>query len=269
MRINILQNNILVRPSFRSSNRKYLDESVKDTYMHGEISNYTYPFRGANNWFDYMDFVLENFKNKDTINFYCLGCSDCSEAYTMSLVMDKSPKLGNKTVYPIVCIDKDEGIINLAKKGRINLDSKDIYTIEYFFGVDQKFFTNPQKELVVPEKFNKNSWDNQTWMYKSYKVAPELREKVQISEGDILETVKGIKDEGNTYISLKNTIPYLTDDYKEELISELKQKLKTGSLVALDEFDRRGRDCGYFNFGLELIRNGFVHTKMKYLYRKM
>ena len=277
--------NTVKAAAFGSSERKYRDSLAENTIMKGEISNFTEPFRwDVSNWFDYADYILYNFKNKDTVNFYCLGCSDGSEAYTMAIALKNSKNLGYKKVFPIYALDKDEGIIQLAKSGRINLSSNDCFMIECLLGTDQRYFigdggdindknyrnlslfSKGREELTVSSEYKKNSSNWKTGDFKSFRVSDDLRKSVIFETGDILEKVKRIKDDGNSYIACRNVTPYLPEDYKKELAATLKVRLKTGSLVALGDFDHRGSDGEYADFSKLLLKNGFKRTDIRNLY---
>ena len=216
---------------------------------------------------DEMNFVLDNFINQNSINFYFLGCSDCSEAYTNMIIIDKLGKLGNRKIYPFTAVDIQKGIIDRAKKGIINLDRYDMQLIEDFCGKEQQYFTNPKSPVYMSDRYRFAS--EHLTGYESYNVAKRLRNNVNIQVGDILKTAKTIKDYGNTYVSLKRTIPYLTEEYKQKLVQTLKNRLKSGSLIAISGFDECDESRGFLNFGKMLAENGYELTKIKGLYRRI
>jgi len=258
-----VQNN-QVSLSFRSTNRAYYDKTVKDSYLSGIVSNYTFPFRDDfDDWFGNIDFILNNFKNKKNINIYSLGCSDGSEPYSIGIALIKSNMPDAKKVRSIIATDIDRDILELAKSGKINLSYENISRIKELLGENQDYFYDEKDKLKMPEKWKPSIRMLETDDYRSYKVKEELFKMIKYREENILETVNSIKDDSNTFVACRNTIPYLSIKNQKLFLHLLSLKLKKNSMVAIGEFDKQ------INLANKLMEEHFAPTKIRNLFIKL
>lgn len=216
---------------FKSSGRSYMDYSLKNSIItEGEISNYTELLRNDLNWRDYALVLNNNFKNQSSVNIYSLACSDLSEAYSNLISIDRfcnSPQKFKK----IICYDKDDVILDVAKKRRINLEEVEIRRLERFLGYKQDYFTDKKVRIPI--------FGETTAPMDSYAVSKSLCDRTEIVKSDILKALKNIVDEGNSVISCRNVFPYLTEDYQKEFAKNLVLVLKPNSLFVRGAFDVR------------------------------
>lgn len=264
MKISSVNNSYNNRVQFGSIFRTYFDENSGQSIYHGEISNYSEPFRkDIDNWMDFAKRILSNFGGKKKINVYCLGCSDGSEAYSYAIAF-KLAAPPDLDIFPIIAVDSDGDVIELAKSGRINLDAEDIARMNLILGGTQEYFTDMDDQIFVKDKYHEtvNDWDSYYPRYNSYKVDENLRKLVDFRVGDLVDTTEKINDDGDTFISGRNVVPYLNPEKRYKYLDLLRTKLKPNSMVAKGEFDDR------INLDLQLKMNGFAPSGVKNLYIK-
>lgn len=230
MRVLKIDSNI-INPKFKSSGRSYFDQTLKySTITEGEISNYTELFRNDIVWPTHIQFLDQNFSDVPKVNIYCLACSDCSEAYSLNIALKE------KSIFPekygkILCVDRDPVIIEAAKSRRINLSDDDIARLNKFVGGSQKYFIDKDFRIPISQET--------TEPMSSYAVSKELCDKTEIVLGDILTTIKNIKDQGNSVVYCRNVFPYMREETQTEISNALLKVLKPGSIVAIGSFDSR------------------------------
>lgn len=242
--------------NFRGSSRLYNDSLLRfETDTNGEISTYTTLFRDDMNWQELVKILEDNFKNKTKVNMYSLACSDGSEAYTMILsLLTKSLK--PEKFFPIKAIDRDKDIIDFASKYRINLSTNEIYSLENNMIEKDTYFFNKQERIIIPNE-QRNFQEE-----FSYSLADVLKNNVQFVQGDILETIKNIKDEGNTVILCRNVFPYLSVEYHYQVIEKLLENLKPGSFFIIGQYDLQAIFHQKLEkFGFEKVRQ-FVYKRV-------
>lgn len=255
---NYSKNNI----NFRSSNRRYYDGIYKDSYAQGYVYNCTSLFRNDLDWDKLTKFIVNNFKGKDKINLYSLGCSDGSESYSMAIkfleLQKKRPK-EHINILPITAIDKDTEMIRLAKSGKINLLMEDISELNKQIGEDNN--KTQYFKYLTPQELKTTNYTS--YIFKTYTVSDDLKDAINFEEGDILETLKNINDNGNTVIMCRNTLPFVDQDYINETVATLSQNLKRGSLFVIGQFDE------HTNISPLLLENGFEKTPVENVYRRV
>lgn len=243
--------------SFTSSSREYHDPKLIGTSRTwGNIATTTWLFRQDLDWKNFVEFADNNFKNKKHINTHCLACSDGSEAYSFIITaMEKLPKDTYRKYIPVTAIDRDLEIINFARSGRINLSQTDFGRLNIFTKFKNKYFQDEQPALQI-----KN--DHFLERCASYKVNPELRNKVVFRRDNLLKYLSGIHDNGNSIVFCRNVTPYLSRDNVFTLANIAGSVLKKGSLIVFGEFDKHS---GILDF---IDVKGFEEC-MEYVFRKI
>lgn len=237
-------------PNFGTCARRYFACNVKsfDKFEPELIRTSTNLFREDLNWDLLIRHIMRNFMAKSKVQTYSLACSDGSEAYSYILtILNKIPKIEIGKYFPIIASDIDKEMIKTAKSGRIN-----IADFEY------DFFENP---VVKMSKFFKNKSEpieiaNDKLGIKpihSYRPVKELRKNVMFRVNDILSEIENIKDESNTVVMCRNVFPYLNEEYTDNVILSVSNKLKTGSIFVTGDYDEK------VNISQKLLNNGFFN----------
>lgn len=221
--------------NFKSSCRNYHNPKLEHSIItNGLISNYTELFRPDMNWIELIKVIEDNFKNTEKVNTYCLACSDGSETYSTIIGLKEYGEDADK-YFPIISIDNDPVVIESALSRRINLTQDDFKRLGKNVDSEAKYFTDKKKRMLMPDE---SPSEYMTFYMNSYKPSKCLRENAIFLNGDILETIQELQDEGNTLIFCRNVMPYLTNTYQMNLFNTLLKKLKPGSIFIAGGFDR-------------------------------
>lgn len=182
-------------------------------------------------------------KLKDNCVLMFCGCSDASEVYAflMPLVykfhnegipLDKLPR--------IKAFDVSPEIIDIAKKGRINISNAGVNYINSQYG-NFNFFTD-KAEIVKYPNDNLQYLEQKlgSKIVNSYQFNPELLKKVEFYTSDMLTEFKNLSSDVYHIIWDRNVPRYNTDVYQRQAGKALDENLKPGSLVIVgfcDEFN--------------------------------
>ncbi|MCQ2753426.1 MAG: hypothetical protein MJ231_00070 [bacterium] len=251
-------------PNFTSCTRVYKTIFCKYTRVPA-VSTFTCLFRNdigsddpnGKGWLEFAKFLETNFADKNTVNSYCLGCSDGTEVYSYSIALKEtlSQKEADK-FFPIKAIDQDEEIIKTALQKRINLSYVDMERLKLITPYWEKYFYKPSTQVNINgDLCTKNS--------VSYSITPKMQSVVDFKQGDILSIIRNIEDSGNTVLLCRNLFPYMTDSYQKNVLNIVIRKLKQGSIIALGNFDKDT----YFKKALDKL-DCFKEVKRN-VYRKM
>ena len=201
----------------------------------GEIytSSATEFFRFDIDWNEFSRYLKERFKNFDKVNTYVYACSDGSEAYSLSMMMQHKFKDKADKFFPVYAKDIDENIIkeniqNL-KTGKIKHKQLNIATIANAINIDkasieQEFATIDHSLIANPKK-------------KVTKLQEKVTQPVIFSEANILDDIKNIDSKNPSIIMCRNMWPYVETSEYPEFAKNLYEKLKDGSIVVLGAFD--------------------------------
>ena len=158
-----------------------------------------------------------------------------------------SPKCLKKFL-PIKAFDIDKEVLKTANSGKIN-----IYGIEFAmaarrYGIDlTKYFKDKEVSIVT-----KGDDISETDTISSYTPIKQLRDSVIFNRSDILSELKKLNDNGNSIILCRNVFPYLNSDYQNEVVQCAKDKLKSGSIFVIGNYDSIAEKTEY-----KFLKNGF------------
>lgn len=249
MRVNSIQQSQYApkAKTFRSLHREVTHKKMFGTSKLSHRNDTSF-FRDGEFWSELTSFIINKYKDKSKVNVYSYGCSDGSEAY--SFVMSMITNLGEnaKKFFPVIAKDFDSYVIKKAK-------SRDWYFIEDSERANINVHTNSRYNQFFKEID-----------YNYAYVTDELYNNVKFSVGDINDDYKNIEP-NNSIIFVRNFWPYLPDDIsRENLVSNLYDRLKPGSLVIIGQFDRLGTCFGIDNL---LKTKGFKTTPVDFVYEKV
>lgn len=220
--------------SFKTNESSYTSEC--DKFVSNTIKTNTYAFRGDLLWDELALQMNTTFKNKDKVNVYSLACSDGSEPYSLAVTLMEELKIlktDPAKFFPILASDRNEELIKKNKKGLWNLKKTDFYKFEEYRYDYNKYITESEEKISYEN-------DKIAFQTDTYKLKPELKNKVKFSHADIIERLKTIDDDSNTVILCRNVLPYLMSHDKVIEIAKLAgEKLKKGSLFVIGDFDSK------------------------------
>lgn len=217
-------------------------------------------------WKNFIAYILDNFKDSNTVNIISYGASDCSEAYSMVIALLESTKNAQK-FFPIKAYDCDKEIIKSALSGRIKITENDKYEISKFTNNFSKYLIKTNKCINIPNdtlvySSAPNSSLKSFYTTNNYMVSPVLKSRVDIQEGDAFELVNTLEKDTDTIILCRNFLPYFNADTILEFFQTASSKLKKDSLLVFGLADD-------IDIPLDLFLNKFGFKKvMKYVYQK-
>ena len=247
-KINTIQTN---KPVFKSCFRQYIPRSNKNFFGNSVIRTSTNVLREDLSWNDLAKYVISHFNCKNKINTYSLASSDGSEAFSYVVsIMENSLSSANSKFFPVKASDIDKEVLKTAKSGRINVYGIEFAMAARLFGIDlTKYLKGKDVSVMI-----NGDIISESDTISSYTVVPEIKNKVEFKQSDILTELKNLKDEGNSVVLCRNVFPYLSYKYVDEVIKTAKEKLNSGSLFVIGNFDRESRyidqkllDNGFFN----------------------
>ena len=233
-------NNTRTEINFKSSFRRYSPLENPEFKYYGKqiIRTSSNILREDINWKEFLQYAIHHFKDKSVINAYSLACSDLSEAYSYKIaIIEEVPKELHKKFLNIKASDIDKEILNTAKSGRINIFGVEFAEILRRYNYDlTKYFKNPKVSVMV-----KGDDISESDTIFSYEPIKELKENLIINRSDILTELNKLNDEHNSIVLCRNVFPYLNFEYQEKVIQTAKNKLKSGSILAIGNYDAEVR----------------------------
>ena len=222
-------NKITPKINFQSSSREYIDDNLRYTNCTtGQILTCTNILRDDLEWENFAKIIQENFKDKEKVQCFSLGCSDGSEAYSLAIMLDDIGEELDK--YSILAVDRDPEIIKYANQRRINLEQGDFGALGKVLKNKREYFINEDDAIDIPNEMYYK-------LYRSYEPIDRIKKPVTFEQNDVIRTIRKIKDDGNTVLMLRNIMPYIATKRHEEIFYTIKKVLKKGSLLVVGNYD--------------------------------
>lgn len=229
MKILGITNNIIPKINFQSSSRVYFDDKLDyKSWTMGQVWTCTNILREDLEWENFAKIIQENFKDKEKVQCFSLGCSDGSEAYSLAIMLDDIGEDLNK--YSILAVDRDPEVINYANQRRINLEQSDLGELKKVLKNKKEYFINEDEAIDIPNEIYHK-------LYRSYEPIDRIKKTVTFEQNDVIRTIRKIKDEGNTVLMIRNIMPYIATKRHEEIFYTIKKILKQGSFLVLGDYD--------------------------------
>ena len=231
---------------------------TKMNYVCANICTLTHLFRTDIDWGNLMKILEKDYKNEKRVNVYSLAGSDGSEGYTFAMsVMDKLPKDQQSKYFKIKISDIDTEVIKAGKSGIINLGSRDFNLMKSNLKTPAKFFEPVDDTLEIV-----NNEETRFENYSGYRPIRKLRDAVEFSQGDILETMKKIDKSEMSIVMCRNVMLYLGKNYVQEIVKNANKNLKSGSLFIIGNFDHvSGVEEMLLQSGFEKIQHNIFRKK--------
>ncbi len=228
--------------NFKSTSRNiYVDNTTGKKYASDDImlkkgggnflySNLTWFFRSdlandiSGDWSVFRKNIADFFKTAKRVNVYNFASSDGSEAYSFAISMIEELGKEADKFFPIAAYDLDKQIIDEAKKGIINCDDCDIFSINKNTNgsIDKYFSVLQGKDFEFPYCLCPNE---------------KLRNSVRFSRGDFLEKIKRVKPK-NSLILCRNFWSYIPYQKNDEAVKLLANSIDNTSLFVIGKNDR-------------------------------
>ena len=200
-------------------------------------------------WDKGFDFFIDKYKNTDKVNIYSLGCSDCSEALSIAMLLDTKLKDKSDKFFPIIAVDNDEEIIANIKSGYIALSPDDEQSIN-------KYTNNNLNKYLTRTSINYNTNNNvnvyrrktpytrlsdrieetdKRKMITLYRISPDLLNKIKVVNADVRDYVDSL-DNKNNLIFARDFWIYIQKD-AEEFLHKLSDKTDKNSFLVIGDYD--------------------------------
>ncbi len=238
------------RVAFGSTRRGYIYNDKK------YVNCYTVFFRNDLNWKKFVKYVDSNFKNKRQVNVINGACSDGTESYSLAIALKENlPEKSSSKFLPIKAFDYDKEVIKAAQSGLILMSDAEMGVVKLSTPNDHIYFEDTDEVLDIE--------DDCMAQYKSTKrVNEDLRKNIIFEQKDMFEVLENLEDDSNSIVLFRNAIGHLGDAYANKFATLASEKLKSGSLVVIGNFDRL--DTNIFNY---LRKNNFTEV-MPCVFRK-
>jgi len=207
--------------------------------------NRTGMFRIDLDWFEFANYIKKRFANNKRVNTYVYGCSNGSEAYTMSILLQNTFPDDSERFFPIHAKDIDSKIIkdNIEAKSndKTRVHNAEVPAREYLCMSDEQI-----KQHIEVKGFKEYLLKNVT-------------EPVEFSTANILDDITNIDEKHPSIVMCRNMWPYINPAEYETFAKNLYERLAAGSLVAIGSYDCSG-EPGMNNtdlFPKALLKAGF------------
>ena len=214
---------------------QYKDEIVN--------SNETYFFRSDINWLALRDYINERFSNLPQVDTIIYGCSDGSEPYSLSMLLQSMVQNPDK-FFPIKAFDIDESLIveNIKKKDSFKVQNSDFEKVQALYNT-QAFDYSP---FIFQDDLGKYYLTNKT------------TKPVEFKQGNLIEDIDRMKFEKPVLFMARNMWPYVSPWEYHSFAKKLFSKLPKGSSFIIGAFDYKGnRYMGTNDFPNVLLESGF------------
>lgn len=224
----------------------------------------TYMFRQDLDWNIFGQYLKEKYKDEDEVNCLIYACSDGSEAYTMSIILQEIFQNEASKFFPIKAIDINQKLIDENKKrqnGNIDITYNESMKILRFKKFDEK--TKKWTSLSSDEKANYSiKRDENRSLHRPFSLTQKVKNPVVFEQGNILEDIERIDPKRKTIVMARNMWPYVDPCEYEDFAKKLYEKLAKGSIVVLGDYDFEGERNSDKNTFLE-NSNGFPKALIK------
>jgi len=216
------------------------------------IYNYgaTSMFRPDINWANFGDYLECRFKEQKKVNTIVYACSDGSEPYSVSILLQNKFKNNAKNFFPIKAKDIDENTIeeNIAWQKQ----KETVYEDAVLKAIAQQHLLEDNIcEYIKPDNTRPSNGI----------LSEKTKKPVKFSCANILEDLENIDTKNPSLIMCRNMWPYVRQDEYEPFAKALFERLAPGSVVVIGAFDYTSIDETMANFPTALKNAGFKEAK--------
>ena len=217
---------------------QYKDEIVN--------SHETYFFRNDINWIAFKDYLIERFSNCPKIDTIVYGCSDGSEPYSLSMLL-QSMIDNPERFFPIRAFDLYDDVIikNIKDKNSFKLEDSDFSKVASLYETSAVDIS----PYIFQDEYLKHYCTNKT------------TEPVEFKQGNIITDIDRINFNNPTLFMCRNMWPYVSPGEYYSFSKKLYSEIPSGSSVIIGDFDYKGnRYLGTNGFPNFLLQAGFKHA---------
>ena len=217
---------------------QYKDEIVN--------SHETYFFRDDINWLTFKNYLNERFANCPKVDTVIYGCSDGSEPYTLSMLMQSMVKNPDK-FFPIKAFDIIDSLIkeNIKEKDSFKVQSTDFEKVRALY----EMMALDYSPFIFQDDLGKYYLTNKT------------TNPVEFKQGNLIEDIDRMHFEKPVLFMARNMWPYVSPSEYHSFAKKLFEKLPKGSSVIIGAFDYKGnRYLGTNDFPNVLLESGFKQS---------
>ncbi len=251
-------------PSFKT-NAVGLGKSVLRPDL---VQNFTHFFRLGYN-IDLLADKIISLQNKYTykkpIDVIVCGCSDGTKAFEIQMALASKLKMlgiSLDKIPNIKAFDIDKNLIEIAKKGRINISEKEYTQLDEKYGsLMPDFFNNRDALIKIPNDNIEIINDRLGPIKYSYQYNPKLLEKINFYVADIFEELPKLKSDVPQVVSCENIAIYFDELGQEKLAKTFKDNLSLGSYLLIGLRD--GHDIPECNKFLKYLKQNWFRNDNK------
>ncbi len=192
-------------------------------------------FRGDLSWKYFANYIQERFCRENKVNTYIYACSNGSEAYSMSILLQEKFKDDAQKFFPIIAKDINEEAI---QKNKINQLIGKIRTINGINHVNNIFSLSTQEKEEYFYDWTNGSKNPSIPSIE--KLTKKATSPVEFSYGNILEDIQNIDNKKPSIVMCRNMWPYVNPHEYQNFANRLYHRLAPGSIVVLGEYDFKG-----------------------------
>lgn len=193
------------------------------------IGNDTDFFRNDLAWEYHIKRLDRVYKKQEKVNIYSIASSSGEEAFSHLMLLIKLLGLEKaKKFFPIIASDKNEKVIQNAKKGIVKVNENDIAKIKRFLGKDYSEY------IQFDNDFNYDP--NVDAVVCTGKIQPLLTDNVIFKRRSIAESIPKIERD-NSVILCRNVLSYLEEEEQLEVIKRFLNRLGHNSMLITGEYE--------------------------------
>lgn len=208
------------KTSFTSSRFRVVDEL-------GNVinCNYTNLNREDIDWKKFAQFLDDRYTSQNRVKINLFGCSDGSDAYTLTLNLIKTLGEKAKKFFPIFASDISENMIKTANTREILLHDKDLAYLKKLHAGDMF-----EREKDKPSQIMRG-----IELYP-YKVSNDLKSKVNFSVKDVIEET-ATHDFSNEVFIFRNGWTFNDLKNQKKIVRNLYQNSNSKTLALIGQSD--------------------------------
>lgn len=186
-------------------------------------------FREDLDWKKLGEFLETRFAKCDKVNTYVYGCSDGSEAYSLSILLQNKFGKDAEKFFPIIAKDIDEEKI-----------SENIRRQKEGCAKAELGYYQMRHRLELEEDEAKKYIKHAIGGVSNDLMLDKTTSPVKFSAANILEDLNNIDSKHPSIVMCRNMWPYINENEYKEFAKQLYNRLAPGSVVIVGTFDCSG-----------------------------
>lgn len=203
-------------------------------------------------WNRLFDELIHKYQNTSKVNVFSLACSDGSEAFSIAILLITKLQGKSEKFFPVVAVDLDADVMQLAQNGYIYLSQDDELRINrYTKNRLNTFFERTDKTYLT----DKIGCSDRQELLTCFKIKPILKDKVIFVNENVDDFVTSMPSENNL-IFCRNCWPYFFRN-EDRIAQKLSEKTDENSFLVTGDYDllfcpMKNKNCYGFSMHKEL-----------------